>query len=429
MDSSIFGRLSHSARRGSAPPGRRPLKSDSVAPAGSKLSSVASFTGKKAARFQRFFYAFLGARISFSGWITILLALAIFFACLNTGHNPFYLLLSLLIGLFLLQWIVSGIMLKGIEAVRRHPSTVFAGSKFNVGLLVSNKKRRIPSFSLQLEDYTGRGKASPLNVSLLGVGAGEKVPVRYPLIIDRRGIFRFKGVKVSTSFPFGFLVRSRYLVCESEIMVYPRLGRVRMFFPKAPPAFKMSGVRRPFLRTLEEEFHGLREYRLGDNPRDIHWKSSAKWNIPLVKEYESAGENIATIILDTHVPNSSDLRRTALLERAISFAGSLARDLVARNYEVALLAFTPELEVIKTVPDRARLRSIYRTLALLGPSRRKGLGALLEESRGFIPSRGLKFFILLGAEEADTLTDEFHSGSMRIFNVASDAFSEVFKME
>ena len=80
-----------------------------------------------------------------------------------------------------------------------------------------------------------------------------------------------------TAFPFGFIERSVFIPLRSEMVVFPRLGEVRLQFPAGRPAFGLSGARRPFLRALEEEFHGLRDFREGDSPRDIHWRSSAKW--------------------------------------------------------------------------------------------------------------------------------------------------------
>jgi uncharacterized protein (DUF58 family) len=68
------------------------------------------------------------------------------------------------------------------------------------------------------------------------------------------------------------------------------------------------------------EFHGLREYVDGDEPRSIHWKASARSEQLLVKEHTTEGLRRCTVVLDSQ---SSTYREEDGFERAVTVAASL----------------------------------------------------------------------------------------------------------
>jgi uncharacterized protein (DUF58 family) len=68
------------------------------------------------------------------------------------------------------------------------------------------------------------------------------------------------------------------------------------------------------------DFHGLREYVDGDEPRSIHWKASARSETLLVKEHTTEGLRRCTIVLDTAATTYTDEDG---FERAVTAAASL----------------------------------------------------------------------------------------------------------
>src|SRR5205814_2285881 len=132
-----------------------------------------------------------------------------------------------------------------------------------------------------------------------------------------------------------------------------------------------------------EEFAGLREFREGDSPRFIHWKTSAR--VPgrlLVREHEDPRVRDVAILLETHIPKITDARRRGRLERAIPFAATLADTLLGEGYHVRFRAFGPDPIALDLDPRRRELDDLLRELALLKPSRTRTLAELLasEES-------------------------------------------------
>src|SRR5258708_33611326 len=54
----------------------------------------------------------------------------------------------------------------------------------------------------------------------------------------------------------------------------------------------------------QQEYHGLRDYRPGDSPRWIHWRTSARLGQPRVQEFEQQHEQNLAILLDPWRPKT-----------------------------------------------------------------------------------------------------------------------------
>src|SRR5438309_11606713 len=74
------------------------------------------------------------------------------FAAINTGNNLLYLLLGMMLSLIIASGILSEMSLRGLEVTRRPPGRLHAGRPFLMGIALKNTKRRLPSFSVEVED-------------------------------------------------------------------------------------------------------------------------------------------------------------------------------------------------------------------------------------------------------------------------------------
>jgi uncharacterized protein (DUF58 family) len=80
------------------------------------------------------------------------------------------------------------------------------------------------------------------------------------------------------------------------------------------------------------EYRSLREYRPGDDPKDIHWRSSARMREPVIREYERDGAETRWICLDTRAEPGDPA------EVAVEVAASLAARASAEHRPFALVA-------------------------------------------------------------------------------------------
>jgi uncharacterized protein (DUF58 family) len=289
------------------------------------------------------------------GWWCVLAALGLGFAAMNTRNNLLYLLVSMLLGLIVVSGILSEQSIRRVRVRGRGPDDLHAGVPALLGATVTNTKRRMPSYSLSLEDAAGRRLAF---VPRLAPGA-EHV-VSWQATLPTRGRHRLPGLRLTTRFPFGLFTKSGPVLLDGEVIVFPALRPLsaaeRREAAGAGPARRRRG--------RGHELHNLREYRAGDDPRFIHWKSSAKGGTLLVRETEADAAPDTRIVLE-----GTGARDRARLEAGLSEAASLAVHLLGAGAAVGLVG--PGVAV-PLGRGRAQRRALLTALALYEPASRPG---------------------------------------------------------
>jgi uncharacterized protein (DUF58 family) len=84
-----------------------------------------------------------------------------------------------------------------------------------------------------------------------------------------------------------------------------------------------------------QDFLGVREYRYGDSPRNVHWPSTARRGTLVVKEMELERPAGLVILVDTWADGGSD--ETAL-DLCCTIAASVAVEALATGHDVLLAA-------------------------------------------------------------------------------------------
>ena len=314
-------------------------------------------------------------RINGRGWVYLVLAASVAFAAAFKDNNLLFAVFSLLMGLFAACGWLTWIGARGLEISRALPESVHAGDLFLVGLRIRNARRFWPAAGLRLEDrlsHEGRpAGAPPPPVWLPAISPGASASAAYSLSIAERGWARLGPLTVVSEFPPGLFTCRKVVPLEDAILVYPRLGVLHRR-PASRLFARLSSVTATpaAARRGNEDFAGLREYRPGDSPRHIDWKRSAR--LPralLVREYEDVQTRDAAILLETFLPDAQDPRRRGRLERAVSFAATLADALLAERYRVRFRACGPEPFTLLLEPRPGALEDLLHALATLKPSR------------------------------------------------------------
>jgi uncharacterized protein (DUF58 family) len=128
--------------------------------------------------------------------------------------------------------------------------------------------------------------------------------VAYEVTYERRGEHRIGPVDVVLTDVLGLVRRATTVDVVDEVLVYP-------------PVYRMGGPD-AFARTLAPEpedrqaFDRLREYVPGDSLRDVHWKSSAKRDELLVKEYDDHRSDDGILVVGEATPGTDDAMAAAV---------------------------------------------------------------------------------------------------------------------
>jgi uncharacterized protein (DUF58 family) len=243
------------------------------------------------------------------GWWCLGAAVGLGLAAVNTGNNLLYLLASLLLALIVVSGILSEQSMRrlGLRAVI--PDEIYAARPVQLGARVRNGKRWLPSYSVALEAGAHR-----LYVDRLAAGA-ERL-VTWETTFPRRGRQRLPGVRVLTRFPFGLFLKAGRVALDTDVVVFPTARPLDETWRRRLTA---SGVRSLPRRGRGHDLYSLREYRIGDDPRLVHWPSSAKTGELIVRELAAETATNTRIVL------VGDGTRNAMrLEAALSEAASLA---------------------------------------------------------------------------------------------------------
>jgi len=148
--------------------------------------------------------------------------------------------------------------------------------------------------------------------------AGDDERRDFPLRRLRRGVHPLGPVVVQRRDPLGLLAWSTQTVPVQDLYVRPRLVPV--------PAIGLGlvsdvdGVASDRVSMSDLAFHALREYVSGDDLRHIHWRSSAKADRLLVRQFQDSRRNHLTIVLDS---DRAAYASRADYEMAVSVAASL----------------------------------------------------------------------------------------------------------
>jgi uncharacterized protein (DUF58 family) len=168
------------------------------------------------------------------------------------------------------------------------------------------------------------------------IASGEKVNVVYTLKCPAPGVLRFEGVKVRVADLHGFFYRRVFLRDPVEFLVLPALAdeehnqRADKRFNMLPP----PGVHRLRRPGSGDELHDLRDYQPGDPPKMIAWKTSARKDKLITKEYESDVPVRCVLFLDTSdgvrlgPPGNTLLTRMSGVAAVVAQATAANRDLV-----------------------------------------------------------------------------------------------------
>ena len=108
----------------------------------------------------------------------------------------------------------------------------------------------------------------------------------------RRGVVRFTGVTFARPDPMGIYRALRKQLLPQSLLVLPKRYAIPPIALPGSMKYQQGGVAMASHIGQSEEFVSLREYRRGDPPRHIHWRSWARIGKPIVKEFKMNSSSV-----------------------------------------------------------------------------------------------------------------------------------------
>lgn len=322
-------------------------------------------------------------RLTREGRRYLLVWFLLMFIGLYLQSNLVLLIAGLAAGPLVASIFLSASVVKRLEAHRRVPGYAFAGGRLDLDYTLVNHRRRLAALATCLEDRLESTEGSVWSTALpqpsmtfARVPGRGRHRERWSGLAPSRGKYRFSVLDVITRSPFGLIERRVTLDQPAELVVYPRVGQLqRRWHQLYREASETKSGSRHDRSTIEQEYHGLRDYRPGDTLRWIHWRTTARMARPMVKEYEQQNEQDLAILIDPWLPRSrvtKELRRR--LEDTIEFAASLCFETCRKSGRRIVLGWTGPVPGL--CQGFASVKLLHELLARLATMRSSPEGSL-----------------------------------------------------
>jgi uncharacterized protein (DUF58 family) len=195
---------------------------------------------------------------------------------LNYNNNPALLLGFLLAATAQLSLHATHLALSGVRLRDARGTSVHAGDDLILELRFD---------ALRTRPRPGLVIACGAAHTVFSLSDGAGVQVELPLMTTTRGWLQPGRLALSTTQPLGLARAWSYFWPDVRLLVYPALEA------HAPPLpLHDADGTSTRVRAQGEEPHHLRDYRVGDPPRQVAWKASARTGKLLVREYEARSD-------------------------------------------------------------------------------------------------------------------------------------------
>ena len=200
-------------------------------------------------------------------------------------------------------------------------------------------------------------------VLIAGITPGEETSSSGLLATRRRGVFNVGPWAVERTDPFGLAVGQRASKSTGSIIVHPRIYRLHGPYGAMHTVEDEAVVRRAASDPLSG-FVSLREYVDGDDPRLIHWPTSARLGTLMLREHVELRRPEFTVVLDT----ARAAAATDDFEEMVDVAASIAVHALSSGVTVMLRTTARQFPGAERPVDRdTRVLDFLTPITQTGP--------------------------------------------------------------
>jgi uncharacterized protein (DUF58 family) len=256
-----------------------------------------------------------------------------------------------------------------LEPVRELPATVGVGdaaegiyrvdSRWGRPLVVSLHDALPPAFL-----------ASEREPQQLPLAPRDSLSIDFRIVGRARGEAPLGGVALRISTSLGLVTRTLRYPLADRVIVAPSLAGVRRFrWLAVHERLAAAGVRDARRRGEGSSFARLRDYAVGDDPRHIDWKATARRGHPITREFTVEQSQTMYVLVDAGRSMTQLAGDFPRFEYALSSALVLADVAVRAGDRVGAMVFDDQLRAL--VPAQrgtAALNALRSALVPVQPS-------------------------------------------------------------
>ncbi|MEM9011645.1 MAG: DUF58 domain-containing protein [Pseudomonadota bacterium] len=212
------------------------------------------------------------------------------------------------------------------------PAQVFSGEEVALGVAIRPAQRRVPPGAIRLRLDLPAGLDGPDTGTIPRTEAGWDGGLQ--LLAQRRGVYQLDPIWLAWSSRLGLLEIVQRFAQPAELRVLPNVRPVQSGIIDAKVRASLFGVKDNDTRGQGSEFHQLRDFTAGMDPRTIDWKHSARHRALLAREMRAERNHPIILALDNGYLMREELQGLPRIDHAINaslataWAAILGGDLV-----------------------------------------------------------------------------------------------------
>jgi len=175
--------------------------------------------------------------------------------------------------------------LAGLNFQVKSINPVFAGEPTTINVQLINHSRT--RWAIMLSKARNKEPNAKRNIT-----ANETVILPLCIEGEGRGRHTVGTLTLSTQFPLGLFRAWSPINSSQEFLVYPKPSKTLIPFQYSP-SYHAQNL--SLLKTGDEDFSGLADYRAGDPIKRIDWKATAKERGVFVKQFEEGSTTEVTL--------------------------------------------------------------------------------------------------------------------------------------
>jgi uncharacterized protein (DUF58 family) len=258
-------------------------------------------------------------------------------------YNATWYLVLLLVGFFVIDFIILFSSKNGIEAERILPEK-FSNGDENPVIVSINNYYTFPVFAKIIDEIPEQFQERNFNINKK-IKTASTDDFQYFLRPVTRGEYRFGNLNIYISSPLRLLAKRYTFNKDAMVAVYPSFIQLRKYdliaFSNNLLQYGVKKIRR-IGHTME--FEQIKEYVQGDDIRTLNWKATAKKNSLMVNQFQDEKSQNIYMIIDKGRTMKMPFDKMSLLDYAINATLVLSNVILKKHDKAGMLSFSKKVE-------------------------------------------------------------------------------------
>ena len=183
-------------------------------------------------------------------------------------------------------------------------------------------------------------------------------------VAGTRGMYHFDQIHLTVTEPLGLIRREQTVHAEKRLTIFPLVIKFKSVAIHPLRTRVYAGTIPGRIGGPGTEFFGVREYQMGDSPRTINWRASARHPGNLFSnEYQQERVADVGVVLDARASANIFHVDQSLFEYSVAAAAGLADAFLAQGNRVGLLVYGSYLGWTMPGYGKIQRERIMRALA------------------------------------------------------------------